>query len=99
MLESQVGRRAPEPKRTAVDRSLIELRAALTNCATEYKAMSRRETAGDMRTRGVSPAVRNQMAIRNFEAAAEPYLLSLGIKVRPYGSGANPYAGTARRPN
>lgn len=96
---SGLGSRAPAPRRTVLDRSLIELRSALTTCATEYKGMSSWARVGEMRARGVNIASRNQIAIRNFEAAAEPYLLSVGIKMRPYGSGANSYAGSSRPTN
>jgi hypothetical protein len=98
ILESELGRRAPAPRRTAVDRALLELRATLTTCAAEYQGMNRLDQMGLMKERGASLALKNQMAIREFEGAAEPYLLSLGIRVRPHGAGANPYAGTTRRP-
>lgn len=96
MLETATARRVPAPRRTALDRAFIELRATLTTCTAEYKGMSHIEKAEEMRARGVNIAAKNQIAIRNFENAAEPYLLSLGIRVRPHGAGANPYAGTAR---
>lgn len=98
ILESELARRAPAPRRTAMDRALLELRATLTTCATEYKGMSRLDLMGLMKERGANLALKNQIAIREFEGAAEPYLLSLGIQVRPHGAGANPYAGTTRRP-
>jgi hypothetical protein len=60
--------------------------------------MSRLDQMGLMKERGANLALKNQIAIREFEVAAEPYLLSLGIRVRPHGAGANPYAGTTRRP-
>ena len=96
MLETAAARRVPAPRRTALDRAFIELRATLATCAAEYKGMSHIEKAEEMRARGVNIAAKNQLAIRNFEIAAEPYLLSLGIRVRPHGAGANPYAGTSR---
>jgi len=95
LLDTEIARRAPAPRRTALDRALIELRAALTTCSTEFKAMSGPAKTEEMRARGVSIAAKNQLAIRNFENAADPYLVSLGIKVRPHGAGANPYAGTS----
>ena len=96
MLEPGMARRVPVPRRAALDRAFLELRSALTACGKEYKAMSGREKGEEMRARGVSIAAKTQVAIRNFEIAAEPYLLSLGIRVRPHGAGANPYAGTTR---
>ena len=96
MLESQLGRGAPAPRRTTLDRATIELRAALTTCTTDYKGISRMAEAGQMRERGVTTALKTQHAIRVFEDAAEGYLLSLGIRVRPYGAGANTYAGGRR---
>jgi hypothetical protein len=99
MLDSELARRAPAPRRTTLDRAFIELRATLSTCAAEYKGMSRWDRAEEMRARGVNLALKNQLAIRNFENAAEPYLLSIGIRVRPYGAGSNPYAGSNRRPN
>jgi hypothetical protein len=98
MLDSELARRAPAPRRTAMDRALLELRATLATCAEEYKGMNRLDQMGQMKERGASLALKNQIAIRNFEGTAEPYLLSLGIRVRPHGAGANPYAGTSRRP-
>ena len=96
-LESERGRRAPAPRRTAADRAFIELRAALAECITEYKSINRLDQASQVRERGTGIGIKTQLAIRNFEEAAEAYLLSLGIRVRPYGSGANPYAGSSRR--
>ena len=96
MLMTAAAQRAPTPRRTALDRAFIELRATLTTCAAEYQGMSHFDKAEEMRARGVSIAAKNQLAIRNFEIAAEPFLLSLGIRVRPHGAGANPYAGTSR---
>jgi hypothetical protein len=99
LLDGEVARRAPAPRRTALDRSIIELRAALTTCASEYRSMSLPESAEAMRARGVNVALKNQVAVRSFENTAELYLLSVGIRVRPHGSGSNPYAGSARSPN
>ena len=96
LLESEMTRRAPAPRRTTLDRAIIELRAALTTCSAEFKGMSSPGKGEEMRARGVNIAAKSQLAIRNFENAAEPYLLSLGIRVRPHGAGANPYAGTSR---
>jgi hypothetical protein len=97
MLAPGPGQRVPAPRRTALDRSFIELRATLTACGQEYRELSKRERVGEMRTRGVNQALKNQQAVRSFEAAADPYLLSLGVRIRPYGAGANPYAGGARK--
>lgn len=97
MLASNPGQRVPAPRRTTLDRSFIELRATLTACGQAYREMSKRERVGEMRSRGVNQAVKNQQTIRSFEAAAEPYMLSLGVRIRPYGSGANPYAGGTRQ--
>lgn len=99
MLGTDSGRRAPAPRRTALDRSLLELRAVLSTCTAEYKGMGSWARVGEMRARGVNIALRNQVGIRNFEGAAETYLLSVGVKVRPYGSGANSYAGSSRPTN
>ena len=96
LLDTELSRRAPLPRRTALDRAYIELRAALTTCSNEFKAMSSSGKGEEMRARGVSIAAKSQLAIRNFENAADPYLVSLGIHVRPHGAGANPYAGTSR---
>lgn len=96
MLESGPARRAPAPRRTALDRAFLELRATLTTCASEYKSMNRVDQAEEIRARGVRLAVRNQVTIRDFESAAEMYLLSIGIRVRPHGAGANPYAGSSQ---
>jgi hypothetical protein len=96
--DNERGRRAPAPRRATLDRSFIELRAALSTCAAEYRGMSQADRPGQqMRERGVGIAIKTQLAIRNFEQAAESYLLSVGIRVRPYGSGNNPYAGSSRR--
>lgn len=96
-LGSERGRRAPAPRRTAADRAFIELRATLVECGTEYKAINRLDQASQVRDRGTGVGIKAQLAIRNFEEAAEAYLLSLGIRVRPFGSGANPYAGSSQR--
>jgi hypothetical protein len=97
ILESERGRRAPAPRRTGFERAYLDVRATLATCAAEYKGMSRMDQAGQMREQGVSIALKNQLGIRAFEGAAESYLMSLGIRVRPYGAGANPYAGSSRR--
>jgi hypothetical protein len=96
ILDSELASRVPSPRRTALDRSYIELRATLTTCASEYRGMSRMDKADEMRARGVNLAFKNQQAVRNFEAAAEPFLQGAGIRVRPHGAGANPYAGSSR---
>ena len=98
MLAPEMAARVPAPRRTALERAFIELRATLATCTTEYQGMSQAGKAEEMRARGVNIAAKNQVAIRNFENAAEPYLLSVGIRVRPHGAGANPYAGSARTP-
>jgi len=98
MLEGGPGTRAPLPRRTTLDKSFIELRAALSTCSTEFKELSRREKAGEIRDRGVVQAGKNLVAIRNFEGAADPFFQSLRIRVRPYGSGANTYAGSSSAP-
>lgn len=97
ILASERGRRASAPRRTGFERAYIDVRATLATCTAGYKGISRMNQAGEMREQGVSIALKNQLAIRAFESAAESYLMSLGIRVRPYGAGPNPYAGSSRR--
>ncbi len=96
ILSSDRAERAPAPRRTALDRSAIALRAELMNCTGFYREITR-DRVRDMRGKGVTQALKTQGAIRDFEGAAEAYLLSVGIKVRPHGSGTDVYAGSARR--
>ena len=99
MLGVPLARRATAPQRTALDKSLTELRTTLTSCSTEFKALAARDSTGEPRDRARGQAVKNLASIRNFEGAADPFLLSLGIRVRPYGAGANPYAGSSATRN
>ena len=96
MLASKLAPRAPAPRRTALDKSLTDLRSVLLTCVSEYQKLGTRAQAPEIRGRGIAQSRTNQQAVRNFESAADAYLLSLGIKVRPFGAGENPLAGTSR---
>jgi hypothetical protein len=92
MLDSPLAARAPAPRKTALERSFLELRGALDRCSSEFKEMSAPGKPSEIRDYGVSRSLRTQAAVQAFENSALSYLQAVGIKVRPYGSGASPFA-------
>ncbi|MEO8294310.1 MAG: hypothetical protein ABI613_02265 [Gemmatimonadota bacterium] len=84
--------RVPLPRRTALDRNFIQLRASLTQCSTEFTEMSNPGKAQQIRDAGASRILPTQDAIQSFETAGTAYMLGMGVKVRPYGAGDSPLA-------
>lgn len=97
MLKSGPAGNAPLPRRTALERSFLELRSTLSTCSDAFGEMSARGKESQIRDHSMSLAIKTQTAIRDFESAADAFLRTLGIKVRPYGAGASPYAGGTQR--
>lgn len=95
LLESSSASRAPERARTGVERSLGELRPALSRCVTEFSEYSDPARSNAVRDAGARSAMDAVNSGKKFERAAEALLATLGITVRPFGSGASPFAGTA----
>ena len=95
LVGSPAAGRAPQPGRAEVDRSLGELGPALSRCATEFDKYSDPAGSNAVRDAGTRSASDAVLAGKKFERAAEAYLSSLGITVRPYGSGPSPFAGSA----
>ena len=94
MLTNEVASRTPPAQRTQLERSLAELRPALTRCADEFGTRVEQGPA-KVRDAGSASAVAAVAASHKFELAAESYLGTLGVKIRPYGAGPNPFAGRA----
>lgn len=83
----------PLTRRTALDRSFIQLRAALVQCAADFSELSAAGQGQRIRDVGMSRLLPSREAIRNFEAAGDIYLRSLRVRVRPFGAGESPLAG------
>jgi hypothetical protein len=82
-------------RRVALERSFEQLKITLGSCTTEFQQLAT-ERGVDLKGRGATHSGRNQDSIENFESAAVYYLGVLGVRIRPYGSGENPYAGGGR---
>jgi hypothetical protein len=81
------------PRRTSLERSFIQLRAALNQCAIDFAEMGAPGKAQRVRDAGMSRVLPTQAAIRDFESAGDTFLRSLGVRVRPYGAGESALAG------
>jgi hypothetical protein len=94
LLGSPNAGRVPQRARDDVTKTQAELRLALSHCVAEfdeYSDLARANAVRDVGTRSASDAV---LVAKKFERAAEAFLSTLGITVRPYGAGAtNPFAG------
>lgn len=95
LLGSPYAVRSPQRARDDVSKAQGELRLALTHCVTqfdEYSDPAKATAVRDIGTQSVSDAV---TVGKKFERAAEAFLGTLGITVRPYGAGdaPNPFAG------
>ena len=95
LLGSSSASRAPARARSEVERSLGELRPALSRCVTEFSEYSDPARSSAVRDAGAHSASDAVMTGKKFERAAEALLGTLGITIRPYGSGASPFAGSA----
>ena len=96
LLGVPMANRAPQRVRTELEKRLTELRPALTRCETEFEQFSDPAKSTGVRDVGATSVPNALAASRKFELAAEAFLSSLGIKVRPFASGdSNPFAGRA----
>jgi len=98
LLGSPAASRTPQRARDEVNQSQGELRLALSHCVTEFDGYSDPARSDAIRDAGTHSASDAVLAGKKFERAAEAFLKTLGITVRPYGSGdpPSPFAG---RPN
>lgn len=97
LLAAEVAQRTPTVRRTELEQSITELRAALTRCVEEYTGYVDRERPEEVRNTGNQLASATITTSHKFERIAERYLLAVGVKIRPYGAGPNPFAGSARQ--
>jgi hypothetical protein len=95
LLDNEAAQRAPAAKRTSVERSIDELRPALSTCVQQFEGFSQRPE--QIRDSGGGSVLAAVSATRKFELATEAYLTSLGIKVRAFGADASPFATTRDR--
>jgi hypothetical protein len=99
LLESPYAVRASLRARNDVSKAQGELRLALSQCVAEfdqYADLARAASIRDAGSRSASDAV---MVGKKFERAAEAFLASLGITVRPYGAGEGPNPFASGRAN
>ncbi len=85
--------KVPAPKRTALDRSFIQLRAALNQCSIDFAELAVPGMGPRIRDGGVSRILPSETAIRDIESAGDVFLRSLGVRIRPYGAAVSPLAG------
>lgn len=95
LLDNEAARRAPAARRTGVERSIDELRPALSSCVRQFEGFS--ERLADLHEAGGGSVLAAVSATRKFEQATEAYLTSIGIKVRAFGADASPFATTRDR--
>jgi hypothetical protein len=87
--------KVPVARRTALDQKFADLKASLSQCSTDFKAMTELHKAQEIKESGVTRLLQTENAIQSFETAGYTYMLSLGVKIRPYGAGVSPLAGGA----
>ncbi|MEP7326330.1 MAG: hypothetical protein ABI836_10310 [Gemmatimonadota bacterium] len=96
LLGSPKAGQAPLGTRTELDKTVGELRPALSRCVAEFDGFSTPAGAIAVRDAGARSASDAVLTGKKFERAAEVFLNMLGITVRPYGAGGpNPFAGSA----
>ncbi|MEO8200690.1 MAG: hypothetical protein ABI679_09240, partial [Gemmatimonadota bacterium] len=93
MFSGQPVTKVSASKRTAMDRSFIQLRAALNQCSIDFAELAEPGMGPRIRDAGASRTLPPQSAILGFESAGEGFLRSLGVRVRPYGASDSPLAG------
>lgn len=93
LLGSSAAPRAPQRARAEVSRTQGELRLALSHCVTEFDEFSDPARSNGVRDAGARSASDAVLVAKKFERASEAFLNTLGIVVRPYGSGPSPFAG------
>jgi len=96
LLESPYAVRSPLRARNDVSKTQSELRLALSQCVAEFEQYADPARASAIRDTGTRSASDAVTVAKKFERAAEAFLGSLGITVRPYGAGdgPNPFAGS-----